>query len=66
MDTGCDLEDNYGDDLCIGAGRYFVYMNHLPAMVLPTARPLSIPAHHRQKSWETILMMLGKVIETAW
>lgn len=26
--TGCDLEDNYGGDLCIGAGRYFVYMNH--------------------------------------
>ena len=26
--TGCELEDNYGGDLCIGAGRYFVYMNH--------------------------------------
>jgi hypothetical protein len=26
--TGCDLVDNYGGDLCISGGRYFIYSNH--------------------------------------
>ncbi len=37
--TGCDLEDNYGGDLCVTNVRYFVYMNHFARNGAYNGRP---------------------------